>query len=102
MSVWCRLLRESDPRTRGPQSSVLSVTTVIITSVQAGARELQSGFPDGVGGWVGGAEVGPKGILPGRVLQRFVEADHRRGRGGSRGRGRPCDLQRQVPAVRLL
>ena len=32
----------------------------------------------------------------------FCGADHRRGRGGSRGRGRPCDLQRQVPAVPLL
>ena len=32
----------------------------------------------------------------------FCGADHRRGWGGSRGCGRPCDLQRQVPAVPLL
>ena len=49
LSVWSRLLRESDPRTRGPQSPALSDTTVIITSVQGGAREPQSGFPDGAG-----------------------------------------------------
>ena len=48
--------------------------TVIITSVLGRAREPQSGFPDGVGvGWVGGAAVGPQGLLPGRVLKRFEE-----------------------------
>ena len=46
-------LQVVDPRTR-QTPPVQSDTTVIITSVQGGAREPQSGFPDGVGvGWVG-------------------------------------------------
>ena len=93
---------ESDPRTRGPQSPALSDTTVIITSVQGGAREPLSGFPDGAGWWVGGAAVGPQGSSPRTGSPAFCGADHRRGRGDSRGRGRPCDLQRQVLAVPLL
>ena len=51
------------------------------------------------GGWGGGwsSRSSPRTVSP-----AFCGADHRRGRGGSRGRGRPCDLQRQVPAVPLL
>ena len=40
---------------------------------------------------MGGAAVGPQGLLSGRVLQRFVEQIIN-----------PKDLQRQVPAVPLL
>ena len=52
-----------------------------------------------VGGWGGGwsSRSSPRTGSP-----AFCGADHRRGRGGSRGRGRRCDLQRQVPAVPLL
>ena len=56
--VCCRFLRESDPRTRGPQSPVQSDTTVIITTVWGGAREPQSGLPGGAGLGRGGAGGG--------------------------------------------
>ena len=46
-------------------------TATNIFLVWSGAQEPQSGFPDGVVG--GGAAVCPQGLLPGRVLQRFVE-----------------------------
>ena len=87
--------------THGPADSrvVQCDTTVFITSVWGGARESQSGFPDGVGwGWSGGWSSSSS---PGRVLQRFVEHFIDEDGGFSR-RGRPCDLQRQVPAVPLL
>ena len=58
LSVRCRLLRESDPCSRGPQSPVQSDTTVIVTSVQGGAREPQSGFPDGAGDGAASLAVG--------------------------------------------
>ena len=50
LSVRSRLLRESDPRTRGPQSLVRSDTTVMLHQSRAGALEPQSGLPDGVAG----------------------------------------------------
>ena len=67
LSVRCRLLRESDPRTRGPQSPVQSDTTVFITSVYGGARENQSGFPDGAG-----VQTGRGGRRCGSSWTRFL------------------------------
>ena len=99
LSVWCRLLRESDQRTRGPQSPVLSDTTVILTPVKGGALQPQSGFADGVG--VDGAAVGPQGLLPGRFLQRFMEQIIDED-GVVLAVVDVCDLQRLVLAVPLL
>ena len=62
--------RPTLPRTSEPCTVIL----VNITSVQGGAREPQSGFPVGAGWWRWRfvRTVGPQGLLPGQVLQRFV------------------------------
>ena len=59
LSARCRLLRESDPRTRGPQSPVQSDTTVIITSSRAAP-----GSPK-----VGSRMVRGSGVATGGVVQ---------------------------------
>ena len=74
-------------------------TATNIFLVWDGAREPQSGFPDGVGG--GGVAVGPQGLLPGRVLQRFVEQITDEDGVVLAVVDVPGDLQRQVPAVPL-
>ena len=61
-----------DPRPRGLPSFVQCDTTVIVASVLGGAREPQSGFPDGEGRG-DGAAVGLQYLLSGQVLLSFVE-----------------------------
>ena len=71
VTVRCRLLRESDPRTRGPQSPVQSDTTVIITS--SGAAP---GSPK-----VGSRMVRGSGAAAGGVVSSFLGQGCRRVRG---------------------
>ena len=96
--VWCGV----------PVVSVLSVvlgctedtsTNISLSGAAPGSPKVGSRMVWVVGGWGGGwsSRSSPRTGSP-----AFCGADHRRGRGGSRGRGRPCDLQRQVPAVPLL
>ena len=66
LSVQCRLLRESDPRTRGPQSPVQSDTTVIITSSRAAP-----GSPK-----VGSRMVRGSGVVAGGVVQFLDKVFH--------------------------
>ena len=88
MAVECRLPRESDPRPRGLHPVQSDDARSIITSVWGGAWvrwswEYPPSFPE-----LFKAVVGERGGGAGAGVAV-----------GSPGYGRPCELQRQVPAV---